>query len=129
MSDGILKVSCVLHGDNAIDFERLLMEFKASFKSSQYGNARHVQQAALIGTAMLVLDANKRQYAETTGKRYPTLVELLEWLGIPRTDINKALGIPDFPDASTLEPLTEAIAQSIADKVTGSAGANGDSGE
>lgn len=106
MSNEALKVSCVLEGDSAIDFERLAMEFKVG----QYAGTRPKQQAAMIGVAMLVLDASKQKCTAATGKRYPTLVELLEFAGIQRNDINKVLGLVEPPGEGDIAPLAAAIA-------------------
>lgn len=108
MSDDMMKISCVLIGDCAIDFERLSMVLKVG----QYGMSRPKQQAAMIGAAMLVLDATQRAYAKETGKRYPSLAELLEFAGIARTDINKLVGVVDLPDESTIGSLATAVAKS-----------------
>lgn len=106
MGSEALKISCVLEGDSAIDFERLAMEFKVG----QYAETRPKQQAAMIGVAMLVLDAGKQKCMAATGKRYPTLVELLEFTGIRRNDINKVLGLIEPPGEGDIAPLAAAIA-------------------
>lgn len=106
MSNDALKVNCVLDGDSAIDFERLAMEFKIG----QYAGTRPKQQAAMIGAAMLVLDAMKQRCVAATGKRYPTLAELLEFSGIQRNDINKVLGLTEPPSDGDIAPLAAAIA-------------------
>lgn len=106
MSNEMLKIGCLLEGDSAIDFERLSMVLKVG----QYGSTRPKQQAAMIGAAMLVLDATKQKCTEMTGKRYPTLVELLEFAGIAKSDINKLLGIHEPPGVDSIAPLAAAIA-------------------
>jgi len=106
MGNEAIKVNCVLEGDSAIDFERLAMEFKIG----QYAGTRPKQQAAMIGAAMLVLDANKQKCAAATGKRYPTLVELLEFAGIQRGDINKVLGLVEPPGEGEIGSLAATIA-------------------
>lgn len=83
-----LKVSCLLEGDRAIDFERLSMEFNAG----QYRLSRSKQQAAMIGAAMLVMDATKQKCTAATGKRYPTLEELLVFAEVEQRDICNLLG-------------------------------------
>lgn len=102
----VLKVSCALEGDSAIDFERLLMEFNVK----QYAGTRPKQQAAILSAALLVLDATKRNYTVSTGTRYPTLVDLLTFVGIPRSDVNKALGLVDPPGEAEVAHLAAAVA-------------------
>jgi hypothetical protein len=100
------KVSCLLEGDSAIDFERLSMVFKVA----QYGQNRPKQQAIMIGVAMLVLDAVKQQCVQQTGKRYPSLIEVLKFIGISDSDIHKALGRVDMPGDDEISSLAAAIA-------------------
>lgn len=114
MSNDVMKIGCSLEGDSAIDFERLSMVLKAG----QYGVTRPKQQAAMIGAAMLVLDATKQQCTQTTGKRYPTLAEVLEFAGIAKSDINKLLGINEPPGEDSIAPLAAAIAGATAGKKT-----------
>lgn len=82
-----LKIACVLEGDSAIDFERLSMVFK----SQNYANNRPKQQAVMIGAAMLVLDAMMQRCSAETGKRYPSIEEVLEYAGCRTADVDKVL--------------------------------------
>lgn len=106
MSNEALKISCILEGDRAIDFERLSMEFKAG----QYKLSRSKQQSAMIGAAMLVMDATKQKCTQATGKRYPTLVELLVYAEISPQDINNLLGVDDSAGEESIASLSAAIA-------------------
>ena len=106
MSNEALKISCVLEGDRAIDFERLSMEFKAG----QYKLSRSKQQAAMIGAAMLVMDSIKQKCTQATGKRYPTLVELLVFAEIPQRDISNLLGTTGTVDEESIASIGTAIA-------------------
>lgn len=105
MSNEALKVSCVLEGDRAIDFERLSMEFKAG----NYKASRSKQQAAMIGAAMLVLDSVKQKCAHETGKRYPTLVEVLAYAQVPNSDINCLIGVSDAVGEESIASISAAI--------------------
>lgn len=105
MSKDVMKINCVLEGDSVIDFERLSMVLKVG----QYKETRQKQQAAIIGAALLILDASKQKYTLETGKRYPTLVELLEYAGIARPDINELLGIVEPPSDASIASLAAAI--------------------
>lgn len=104
MTNEILKINTSIADDAAIDFERLQMVFKVP----QYAKSKQRQQSIMIGAGMLVLDAMKEKCAQNTGKRYPSLQEVLEFSGIPKTDIEKLLGNDD----GIINPLAEAVAKS-----------------
>lgn len=101
MGKEITKISCIIEDDCSIDFERLSMVFKVG----QYASNRQKQQSVMIGAAMLVLDATKQKCTDATGKRYPTLVELLEFAGIAQQDINKLLGLNELPSEGSIASL------------------------
>jgi len=102
MSNEILKINTSIVDDAAIDFERLLMVFKIG----KYTKSKQEQQSIMIGAAMLVLDATKEKYAQSSGKRYPTLQEVLEYVNISQADIDKLFGNND----GILTTLTAAVA-------------------
>lgn len=105
MSNDSTKINCILEGDRATDFEQLLMVFKVG----QYAATRQKQQSVMIGAAMLVLDATKRKFTESTGKRYPTMVELLEFAEIAEQDIKSLLGLSELPNVESIASLTASI--------------------
>lgn len=105
MSGDSIKISCLLEGDSATDFEQLLMVLKVG----QYAPTRQKQQSAMVGAAMLVLDATKQKYTEATGKRYPTLVDLLKFAGIAQQDIKNLLGLSELPSDESIASLTASI--------------------
>ncbi len=82
-----LKIGCTLEGDNAIDFERLSMVFKMPSRAP----TKQKQQALMIGASLLALDAAMRKYSEETGKRYPSLEEVLMFAGCRPPDVDKLL--------------------------------------
>lgn len=106
MSNEALKISCYLEGDRAIDFERLSMEFKAG----QYKLSRSKQQSAMIGASMLVMDAIRQKCTQATGKRYPTLIELLVFAEIPLRDINNLLGTSETVSEESIASISASIA-------------------
>ncbi|MDH0342095.1 hypothetical protein [Chromobacterium haemolyticum] len=85
-----LKIACVLEGDSAIDFERLSMVLK----SQNYAQNRPKQQAVMVGASLLVLDSMMRRYSDETGKRYPTIEEVLEYAGCREIDVATVLNKP-----------------------------------
>lgn len=88
-----LKIACVLEGDSAIDFERLSMVFK----SQNYAQNRAKQQAVLVGASMLILDAMMQRYTVETGKRYPSIEEVLEFAGCRAQDVANVLNKGNLP--------------------------------
>ena len=115
MSNEALKISCYLEGDRAIDFERLSMEFKAG----QYKLSRSKQQAAMIGASMLVMDAIRQKCTQATGKRYPTLTELLVFAEIPQRDINNLLGTSETVSEESIASISASIASAGETKGSG----------
>ncbi|MCM3609160.1 hypothetical protein M4D49_27120 [Cupriavidus pauculus] len=105
MSAETLKVSCVLEGDNAIDFERLSMVFKTQSRAPN----RPKQQALMVSASLLALDAVLRKFAEEKGKRYPSLAEVLEFAGCRRADVEKLLNGETAPESMPLDALRGAI--------------------
>lgn len=105
MSTDMTKINCILEGDRATDFEQLLMVLKVS----QYANTRQKQHSIIVGAAMLVLDATRLKYTESTGKRYPTLIELLEFSGIAQNDIKKLLNLSELSEEGDITALASAI--------------------
>lgn len=105
MSTDSTKISCLLEGDRATDFEQLMMVFKVG----QYAPTRQKQQSVMVGAAMLVLDAMKQKYTEATGKRYPSLVELLAFSGIAEQDIKNLLGLVELPSEASVAALAASI--------------------
>ncbi len=101
-----LKISCWLDGDTSIDFERMALVLKAS----QYAKSRPRQQSILVAASILVLDAAMKKFTEASGKRYPTIVELLEFAGVSKQDIVRLLKIPD---EKSMEPIAAAISSGL----------------
>ena len=75
MNTETMKINCLLEGDSAIDFERLSMEFKGNL----YRFNRQKQQAAMVGAAMLVLDASYYQVLEQAQSGDMDITTWLEW--------------------------------------------------
>lgn len=88
IGDETIRVGCVLEGDSAIDFERLVMECKVA----TYASTRPKQQSLLISVALLVLDSGKRSCAAKTGERYPSIEEVLRFHEVSEKDIVRLLG-------------------------------------
>lgn len=86
-----LKISCVLVGDAALDFEKCQVTLKIPARAP--GKQR--QQSLAISAAMLVLDATIQRYQAEKGERYPAIDQLLEYAGCRPADINKLLGITE----------------------------------
>lgn len=98
-----VKVSCLLEGGSALDFERLQMMFKAQAIMP----SRSKQQSLLIGAALLVLDAETRRFADSSGRSYPTLGEVLEFAGCRKGDVEALL--KGASEGVQLSALQEAI--------------------
>jgi len=86
-----LKISCVLVGDAALDFEKC----QVTLKIPAHAPGKQRQQALAISVAMLVLDATIQRYQADKGDRYPAIDQVLEYAGCRPADINKLLGITD----------------------------------
>lgn len=80
-----VRIACTLEGDSAIDFERLLMELKVQ----QMAPTKQKQHAMLVAVALLVLDACKRSYSSESGKRYPSVEEVLRFAGVGDKDAQR----------------------------------------
>lgn len=87
MNAETLKVSCILEGDSAFDFERIAMVLKVQ----TYAQNRQKQQAVMVSASMLAFDALIRRFIEETGKRYPTMDEVLSFAGCRESDIDNVL--------------------------------------
>lgn len=105
MNKDIAKISCLLEGDRATDFEQLMMVLKVG----QYAETRQKQQSVMIGAAILTLDVAKQKYTEATGKRYPTLIELLAFAGVAQQDIQNLLGLSELPSEASVAALAASI--------------------
>lgn len=105
MSVETLKVSCLLEGDSAIDFERLSMVFKAQ----NHAPSKPKQQAVMVSAALLALDAVLLKFADETGKRYPSLDEVLNFAGCRKVDVEKLLNGGSTTDSVPLDALRGAI--------------------
>jgi hypothetical protein len=88
-----LKINCTLSGDSAIDFERLSLMFKVP----SVATGKQEQQATMIRALLLSFDATVRKFSDETGKRYPSLEEVLKWSGCSAQDIK--LLYPNSPAA------------------------------
>lgn|GEM_PF-6348639 len=91
MGEDSLKISCVLVGDAALDFEKC----QVTLKIPAHAPGKQRQQALAISVAMLVLDATIQRYQADKGDRYPAIDQVLEYAGCRPADINKLLGITD----------------------------------
>lgn len=105
MSKDKTKISCLLEGDRATDFEQLVMVLKVG----QYAETRQKQQSLMVGAAILALDMAKQKYTEATGKRYPTLVELLAFAGVAQQDLQNLLGLSELPSEASVAALAASI--------------------
>jgi len=99
-----LKINCTLTGDSAIDFGRLSLMFKVPTLAT----SKQEQQAVMIRALLLSFDATVRKFSSETGKRYPSLEEVLEWNGCSSRDIKQLT--PDSRVAG-VDAVKSAIAQ------------------
>ncbi|MDR8878071.1 hypothetical protein [Burkholderia multivorans] len=90
MDQPVMKLSCHLEGDSALDFERVAMMLKVS----KFAPNRPKQQSTLVSAMLLLTDAVMAEFAQRTGRRYPELAELLESAGVKRADIARLLQEP-----------------------------------
>jgi len=98
-----LKINCTLAGDSAIDFGRLALMFKVPTLVT----SKQEQQALMLRALLLSFDATVRKFSVETGKRYPSLEEVLEWNGCSLQDIKQLT--PESPVAG-MDAVKSAIA-------------------
>jgi len=88
MRNDSVRISCLLEGSSAIDFDRLAV----TFKPGDLGFTKAKTQAWLLGAALLLLDQKTSEFVIRTGRRYPKLDELLIEAGCRPEDVKAVLG-------------------------------------
>lgn len=104
-----LKISCVLEGDSALDFERLHVTFQVG--ATRTGRAK--QQALLIEAAMLVMEATLTRHTVETGRRYPALADVMRSAGCSEAVIQGLLDAGTRAESSGVGAVKTAISRQI----------------